>query len=127
VLVIAPLAAMRRLICRHLSGEGFRCFEADSAMEALEVLWMVAPGKIDLVIADADIPDLSAAALTRASRERWPDQSVLLLLGGAAGLDQDELNALHAQVLEKPFTRTKLLSAVASALERRTLPRERQP
>ncbi len=117
---------MRRLICRHLSAEGFRCFEADTAMEALEVLWMVAPGRIDLVIADADIPDLSAAALTRASRERWPDQSVLLLLGGAAQLDQDELTALHAQVLEKPFTRTKLLSAVATALERRTAPRKRR-
>ncbi len=124
VLVIAPHAAIRRLICRHLSGEGFRCFEADTAMEALEVLWMVAAGKIDLVIADADIPDLGAAALARASRERWPDQSVLLLLGGAAQLDQDELTALHALVLEKPFTRAKLLSAVSTALERRTAPRE---
>jgi DNA-binding response OmpR family regulator len=123
VLVIASHAALRRLICRHLSAEGFRCFEADSAMEALEVLWMVAPGKIDLIIADADMPDLGAAALARASRERWPEQSVLFLFGGAPRITVEELTGLRGQVLEKPFTRKKLLTAVAAALERRRTPR----
>ena len=125
MLMIAPHAALRRLVCRHLSAEGFRCFEADSAIEALEVLWMVAPGRIDLIIADADMPDLGATALARASRERWPEQSVLFLSGGAPRLEEEELAALRAQVLEKPFTRKKLLSAVAAALERRSTPREK--
>ena len=125
VLVIASQAALRRLICRHLSAEAFRCFEADSAMEALEVLWMVAPGRIDLIIADADIPDLDAAALARASRERWPEQSVLFLFGGAPPITVEELARLQGQVLEKPFTRSKLLGAVSAALERRSSRREK--
>ena len=123
MLVIAAQAALRRLVCRHLTNEGFRCFEADSAMEALEVIWMVAPGRIDLIVADADIPDLAATALARASRERWPDQSVLFLYGGAFRIDAGDLASLRAKVLEKPFTRDKLLTAVASALERRAAPR----
>jgi len=123
VLVIAFRPALRRLICRHLSAEGYRCFEADGAIEALEVLWMVAPGKIDLIIADADMPDLGAAALARASRERWPEQSVLFLFGGAPPVTHEELAGLQAQVLEKPFTRSKLLGAVAASLERRSAPR----
>jgi DNA-binding response OmpR family regulator len=123
VLVIAAHAAIRRLVCRHLSNEGFRCFEADSAFEALEVLWIVAPGKIDLIVVDADIPDLGAAALVRASRERWTDQCVLFLLGSAAHLSDDEVTSVGGVVLQKPFTRAHLLGAAGRALERRRTPR----
>jgi DNA-binding response OmpR family regulator len=120
VLVIAEQQALRRLVCRHLSNEGFRCFEGDSAPEALEVLYMVAPGKIDLIIADADVPDLGPGELVRASRERWPGQCVLFLFGGPPSFTPEQLTELHAQALEKPFTRARLLRAVATALERRS-------
>jgi DNA-binding NtrC family response regulator len=124
VLVIARQAAVRRLICRNLSAEGFRCFEADSAAEALEVLWLVAPGRIDLVIAEADMPDLEAPRLVAASRERWPDQCVLFLVGGPSQLKAEDLPQRGAYVLEKPFTRVQLLRAVSAALDRRKVPRK---
>lgn len=123
-LMISPQPALRRLLCRILSAEGFRCFEADSAYEALEVLWLVAPGKIDIVITDADMQDLDAPALVRASRERWPDQCVLFLIGGASRVAPEDLGR-GAQVLTKPFTRAKLLASVQGALERRRVPRPR--
>jgi DNA-binding NtrC family response regulator len=123
VLVIVRQAATRRLICRILSGEGFRCFEADSATEALEVLWLVAPGRIDLVIADADMPELEAPKLVAASRERWPEQRVLFLVGGPTQLKEEDVARDGTHVLNKPFTRNQLLRAVGTALERRKAPR----
>jgi DNA-binding response OmpR family regulator len=123
VLVIAQRAPIRRLICRHLSNEGFRCFEADSAFEALEVLWIVAPGKIDLIIVDADLPDIGAGALVRASRERWIDQCVLFLLGSPARLTEAEVSSVGGILLPKPFTRAQLFATVKRALERRRTPR----
>jgi DNA-binding response OmpR family regulator len=123
VLVISSYGAIRRLVCRHLTHEGFRCFEADSAIEALEVLWIVAAGKIDLIIVDADVPDIGAAALVRASRERWIEQSVLFLLGNPTQLTEGEVSSVRGVVLPKPFTRAQLLGGVGRALERRRVPR----
>jgi DNA-binding response OmpR family regulator len=124
VLVISPHAPIRRLVCRHLTNEGFRCFEADSAFEALEVLWIVAAGKIDLIIVDADLPDIGAVALVRASRERWTDQCVLFLLGNPTRLTDPEVSSVAGVVLPKPFNRRQLLDGVREALERRQSPRE---
>jgi DNA-binding response OmpR family regulator len=123
VLVISSYGSIRRLVCRHLSHEGFRCFEADSAVEALEVLWIVAPGKIDLIIVDADVPDIGAAALVRASRERWIEQCVLFLLGNPTQLTAGEVSSVRGVVQPKPFTRVQLLGSVGRALERRQAPR----
>jgi DNA-binding response OmpR family regulator len=123
VLVIASHTPIRRLVCRHLTNQGFRCFEADSAFEALEVLWIVAAGKIDLIIVDADVPDLGAVALVRASRERWVDQCVLFLLGNPTQLTANEVSRVGGVVLPKPFARDQLLGAVGRALERRRTPR----
>jgi two-component system cell cycle sensor histidine kinase/response regulator CckA len=119
VLVVSQQASLRRLVCRILSGEGFRCFEADSGYEALEVLWLVAAGRIELVIVDLDMQDLDAPALVRASRERWPSQSVLYLVGGPMPLSDEDFSSRGTHVLIKPFNRQQLFGGVEAALERR--------
>jgi DNA-binding response OmpR family regulator len=111
------------LICRILSAEGFRCFEADSAYEAVEVLWLVAAGRIDLIIVDMHMGDVDAPALVRASRERWPGQCVLYIVGGPTRLSNEDVSRRGAHVLTKPFTRDQLLAAVEEALERRLMQR----
>src|SRR5688572_33316699 len=78
VLVVDDEPVVRRLAYRILNAAGFRVFEASDGAEALEVL-QHAPGRIDLVIVDAIMPNVDGATLTARIFESWPTQRVLLM------------------------------------------------
>src|SRR5687768_14336648 len=78
VLVVDDEPVVRRLAYRILNAAGYRVLEASDGAEGLEVLRQ-APGRIDLVIIDALMPNLDGAALSTRIFETWPSQRVLLM------------------------------------------------
>jgi two-component system cell cycle sensor histidine kinase/response regulator CckA len=116
VLVVDDVGIVRRLAFRLLSEAGYRVFEAASAVEALEVLAM-AGGRIDLVIVDVVMPEMSGVDLVRIIGERWPDTAVVFMSAYSAEvLVREGLESPNVLFLAKPFTRDELLSRVGRGL-----------
>jgi DNA-binding NtrC family response regulator len=123
----------RRVAYRILSEEGYRVLEAESALEALDVL-SKARGRVDLLILDVVMPECDGVRLAQRVVEEWPDQRVLYMSAHPAEvLVRHGLESLDVPFLAKPYTRDEALAKVAEALERRAaaeprvLRRNKQP
>ena len=117
VLVVDDDAIVRRVVQGHLSGAGYRIFEAEDGQEALEVLERT--GSVDLVIVDMVMPRLNGPALVAELMRRRPSQSVLLISAYPAERDKLEDGPPGHPFLPKPFTRDQLLGKVAEATQAR--------
>jgi DNA-binding response OmpR family regulator len=109
----------RRVAYRILSEEGYRVLEADSGIEALDVLDQ-ARGRVDLLMVDVVMPGCDGVALALRVLEHWPDQHILYMSAHPAEvLVRHGLPSLDVPFLAKPFTRGEVLAKVNEALERR--------
>jgi CheY-like chemotaxis protein len=116
VLVVDDASIVRRLTYRLLSEAGYRVFEASSTVEGLEVLNMPV-GRVDLVLVDVVMPEVSGVDLARIVRERWPETRILFMSAHAAEvLVREGMANPDVPFLAKPFTREELLSKVAKVL-----------
>jgi len=116
ILVVDDEPVVRRLAYRILNASAYRVFEASDGAEALEVL-SLAPGRIDLVIVDAVMPNVDGATLSTRIFETWPTQRVLLMSAyGEAVFGRLGLARMRAPFLGKPFTDAELLAKVDRAL-----------
>jgi DNA-binding response OmpR family regulator len=116
ILVVDDASIVRRLAYRLLSEAGYRVFEASSTIEALEVLNMPS-GRVDLVLVDVVMPEVSGVDLVRLVRERWPGTRVLFMSAHAAEvLVREGIANPSVPFLAKPFTREELLGKVAAVL-----------
>ncbi len=116
VLVVDDEPVVRRLAYRILNAAGYRVFEASDGAEGLEVLRQ-APGRIDLVIVDAVMPNVDGAILSTEIFETWPTQRVLLMSAhGEDVFSRLGLRRMSAPFLAKPFTEEELLAKVDRAL-----------
>lgn len=117
VLVIDDEPVVRRLISELLVAEGHGFVTVEGGEAALAAL----DGQpFDLVLMDLNMPGLAGAALVEAVHEARPELPVLLMTGGDAHAPAlDALGAVGR--LEKPFTATELLEALASALRGPTI------
>lgn len=116
VLVVDDEPLIRRLAYRILNAAGYRVFEASDGAEGLEVLRQ-APGRIDLVIVDAVMPNVDGAVLSTEIFETWPTQRVLLMSAhGEEVFSRLGLRRMTAPFLAKPFTDEELLAKVDRAL-----------
>ena len=68
----------RRVVYRTLSEEGYRVLEADSCVEALDVLSQ-ARGRVDLLLVDVVMPECDGVELARRVLEEWPEQRILYM------------------------------------------------
>jgi two-component system cell cycle sensor histidine kinase/response regulator CckA len=110
----------RRVAYRILTEEGFRVLEADSGVEALDVL-RLARGRIDLLMIDVVMPQCDGVATARQVLEQWPDQCILYMSAHPAEvLAQHGLTTLNVPFLAKPYTRGEVLAKVEQAMERRS-------
>ena len=131
ILVVDDERMSRRVAYRILSEEGYRVLEADSALEALDVLSQ-ARGRVDLLMVDVVMPECDGVELGRMVLEEWPDQRILYMSAHPAEvLAQNGLESLDVPFLAKPYTRDEALVKVHQALERRRVseadpPRERR-
>lgn len=111
VVVVEDLEAVREVTREMLEADGFEVLAAGTAHQALELI-EVQGSRIDLVLSDVMMPEMTGRELALAIRSRRPDLPVLFMSGLPRALDCTEPGTF----LAKPFTRTMLLSHVRSRL-----------
>ena len=89
----------RRVAYRTLSEEGYRVLEADSCVEALDVLSQ-ARGRVDLLLVDVVMPECDGVELARRVLEEWPDSAFFIcppiLLRSWSSMDSNPLTSLSS-------------------------------
>jgi PAS domain S-box-containing protein len=109
--------AVRNVAARMLHAHGYRVREAANGRQALDLL-EAEPG-IACVLTDIVMPVMSGGALFGVMRERHPDVASVVMSAHAHDvLAQFPLPA-GAQILEKPFLASSLLTAVRQAIDAR--------
>ncbi len=120
-LVVDDSPTMRRIVINALKTFGYNdVVEAGDGNEALEKL---KSEKVDFVITDWNMPNMSGLELTKAIRSDAQLQHLPILMVTTRGLKQDIIEALKAKVnnyVVKPFTPQVLkekLDAVLKAVQ----------
>lgn len=110
VLVIDNDSGMRALLRDFLEREGLRVLEEGSCEGAMAT---VESNRLDAVILDKEMPNMSGLDFLALLRRRWPDTPVILItaFGGPVVADEAQRRGA-ARYLEKPFRVTQLLEAI---------------
>lgn len=114
------LSSLRRLLRR----QPYDIFTAESGKEGLAIL---EKERIDLVVSDMRMPEMSGAEFLQIVSEKWP-QTVRIILTGYADLEatvQAVNNAGIFRYLSKPWDEQDLLTTIEQGLETQKLRRER--
>jgi two-component system chemotaxis response regulator CheY len=105
ILVVDDSATMRRIVLNALKEGGYTdIIEASDGKDALEKLMS---DKIDFIITDWNMPNMSGLEFTRAVRSETNIQNIPILMVTTRGVKQDIVEALQARVnnyIVKPFT-----------------------
>jgi DNA-binding NtrC family response regulator len=112
ILVVDDDADLRGVLRLTLQRAGHFVQEAADGEEALRVLGLLA---VDVVLLDL----FEGPETLREVRERYPGVPVVAISAGRVEVLPVAAKLGAAQVLDKPFTRQALLTAVGRALERR--------
>jgi CheY-like chemotaxis protein len=112
ILVVDDEAAVRALVARVLSNEGYRVVDAPDGAEALRVA-RAQPAPLDLLLTDLKMPGIDGRQLADTLRQTQPSLKVLFLTAYADGLFADRaLLEDNTAYLEKPVSGKGLNEAV---------------
>jgi two-component system cell cycle sensor histidine kinase/response regulator CckA len=118
ILVVEDEVAVRELVCRVLTGHGYKILQAETGVKALEV-WQDNKKKIDLLLTDLVMPDhLNGRELAEKLRADRPRLKVIFTSGYSAdvvGKDFVLQRGLH--YLQKPYDPQKLAVTVRECLD----------
>ena len=118
VLVVEDDDQVRNLIRTLLTNNGYSVLEASNGSEGLDVAESEGT-KIDLLLSDMLLPELSGFDLAQKVIERNPTMKVLFMTGYVEGdIVQRCISELGASFLDKPFQPNVLLSRVKEAIAR---------
>jgi putative two-component system response regulator len=119
ILIVDDEKAVRRLLYQKLSGEGYRCEEADSAEQAVDKLRNNA---VELGLLDIKMPGKSGTELLPEIKANYPDTAVIMATA---------VTDIHIAIqcmkqgaydyLTKPFNLDEVILSVDRALEKRRL------
>jgi CheY-like chemotaxis protein len=116
LLVIDDERVVRTVACQTLRQAGYTCLEADSALAALEQL-QSDPQRLDGMVVDIKLPDMSGLNLVRLARIHRPGTPALFISAyPQPAAEEPELQQLVQAFLPKPFTPDQLLAAVRELL-----------
>ena len=105
ILVVDDSATMRRIVINALKEIGYTdVIEAEDGKDALVKLMT---DKVDLIITDWNMPNMSGLEFARAVRSETDIESIPILMVTTRGVKQDIIEALQARVnnyIIKPFT-----------------------
>ena len=113
ILVVDDDEHLLRLVVAILENANFRVLSASSGPAAL-TLAKATNGKIDLVLSDVDMAEMSGPDLGEALKKSRPDIHVMLMSGGGQG-NLLVLNYGWAYI-QKPFVPMKLVQMVSEVL-----------
>jgi two-component system, cell cycle sensor histidine kinase and response regulator CckA len=121
ILIVEDNKSVRELLERVLRGAGYTVHSAGSPADA-RALRAGTPDKIDMMLTDVVMPDMSGPLLAQQLRAERPDMKVILMSGysGAALQERDDSIGDKA-FLEKPFTSAQVLKAVRAVLHDRPM------
>jgi CheY-like chemotaxis protein len=95
-------------------------FQVVTASDGTEALMQVAERRADLrvVITDLHMPNMDGLTFVRVLRHMMPDVGIIVSSGRVEERDRLAFNELGVTViLEKPFSREKLITALQSVLQ----------
>lgn len=127
LLIVDDDERIRRVLTRQLAKEPFQAVTASSAEEALSILENADPSPA-MIITDVRMPGLNGLEFLREIRARSAKIPVMIVTG-FADLEVEEAASLdsHVVLLEKPFTRSRLLETLNALLRDTTSPGEPPP
>jgi two-component system cell cycle sensor histidine kinase/response regulator CckA len=118
ILLVEDEEAVRAFAARALASRGYKVYEAESGIEALDVM-DEAGGKIDLVVSDVVMPELDGPSLLKELRKKRPDLKIIFISGYAEDAFKKNLpEGEDFQFLPKPFSLKQLAIAVKETLGR---------
>ena len=109
ILIVEDDSQIHNFIAYILRQEGFICFIAKTAQNAMTILLSQ---KIDLMILDMGLPDLDGMEVIRKVRE-WSEMPIIVV--SARDQDKDKVSALDAgadDYLTKPFSAAELMARI---------------
>jgi signal transduction histidine kinase len=116
VLVVEDEQAVRHVVKRVLELQGYTVFAARNGYEALRIV-REREGRIDLVMTDVVLPEMSGPAIVERLLAEWPHAKVLYMSGYAAEeATKRGLLEPGTALLKKPFTLDELARAVRGVL-----------
>ena len=117
VLVVDDEVEVQALLQTALAGWGYKVLGATSPREALRLAQHHA-GRIDVLVTDVVMPEMSGAALAEQLRARHPEMA-MLFMSGYAGYAADSIPHDRARVgfLQKPFAPDAVARRVRDLLD----------
>jgi DNA-binding response OmpR family regulator len=113
VLLVDDDVVVRNLVRRKLQAEGFCVLTATDADEAL-LLSRTCPERIDILVADVEMPGLDGVRLAEQITRERGDTAVLLMSGGT-----DKTIPEQMTFMPKPFSPSELVASLTDVLARR--------
>ena len=124
VLVVEDESEVRRMIARALRGKGYRVLEAPDGAAAL-VFCKSATHRIDLLLTDVVMPNLSGPELAAEANVLCPGIRVLFMTGYTdERLLEHETVLSEGRLLQKPFLPETLAKRVRQALDYTSSPQQ---
>ncbi len=118
ILIVDDFSTMRRIVKNILKQLGYvNIFEADDGTTALDVLKQE---KIDLVISDWNMPQMSGIELLKAVRTSAEWKELPFLMVTAEGQKENVIEAVKNRVnnyIVKPFTPETLMEKISKIFE----------
>jgi two-component system, cell cycle sensor histidine kinase and response regulator CckA len=113
ILVVDDNELVLSVVVEILEREKFRVFSANNGPAALQLAEQT-DGKIDLLLSDVEMPEMSGPDLGEALKKARPDMHVMLMSGG----DNGNLLVLNYgwAYIQKPFVAVKLVQMVNDVL-----------
>ncbi|BBO73260.1 acetoacetate metabolism regulatory protein AtoC [Desulfosarcina widdelii] len=124
ILVVDDELSMRELLEYMLEKEGYRVICAANGKEALS---RIEKDRYDLMLCDIRLGDMTGLEVLKASKKKNPHVTVIMI--SAFATTETAVEAMNQGAFDyvpKPFQNEELLHAIANALERKTLEREKR-
>ena len=121
ILLVEDEEAVRMAAQRILESQGYQVLQAGTPDSALELMstWTE---PLDLLLTDMVMPGMSGRELAARLQALRPTLQVIYMSGYSEELLKRGADGFDGTVIEKPFTRTPLLAAVAKALRNDKVP-----
>jgi two-component system cell cycle sensor histidine kinase/response regulator CckA len=116
ILIIDDEKPIREAVAYHLKREKFQVSQAANSEEALAFLGDCNE-KIDLILSDVTMPGMSGIALAHELERTRPETKIIFMSGFPEQLVKSGGDNDSYPLLQKPFTRNKLLEHVFSSLK----------